>query len=62
MAVDAVGLEIMKAKRREQFGKSREMPGVPRHVAIADVKHGLGTSDLNKIDLIKLGWKEDILI
>jgi hypothetical protein len=26
------------------------------------VRHGLGTSDLNKIDLVKLGWKEDILI
>ena len=62
VAVDAVGLEIMKAKRREQFGKNREMPGVPRHVEIADVKHGLGTSDLNKIDLVKLGWEEDILI
>jgi len=62
VAVDAVGLEIVKAKRREQFGKRREMPGVPRAIATADVKHGLGTSDLNKIELIKLGWKDDILI
>jgi len=62
VAVDAVGLQIIKAKRAEQFGKSREMPGVPRHIEIADVKHGLGTSDLRKIDLVKLGWKEEILI
>ena len=62
VAVDAVGLRLIMAKRREQLGKEREIPPVPRHVEVADVKHRLGTSDLNKIDLIKLGWKEDILI
>lgn len=62
VAVDAIGLEIIKAKRVEQFGKRREMPGVPRYIQIADVKHGLGTSDLRNIDLIKLGWKENLLI
>lgn len=62
VAVDAVGLRLIMAKRREQLGKEREIPPVPRHVEVADVKHRLGTSDLNNIDLIKLGWKEDILI
>jgi len=62
VAVDSVALQIIKAKRVEQLGKSREMPGNPRYIEIADVKHGLGTSDMNKIDLIKLGWKEKILI
>jgi len=62
VAVDAVGLEILKAKRAQQFGQSRQMPGVPRYIEIADTKYKLGTSDLNKIDLIKLGWMKDILI
>ena len=62
VAVDALGLRLIMAKRREQLGKDREIPPVPRHIEVADVKHGLGTSDLNKIELIKLGWKEDILI
>lgn len=62
VAVDAIGLRLIMTKRAEQLGKAREVPPVPRHIEIADVKHGLGTSDLNKIDLIKLGWKEDILI
>jgi len=62
VAVDAVGLRLIIAKRTEQMGKARAVPPVPRHVQMADVKHGLGTSDLNKIDLIKLGWKQDILI
>lgn len=62
VAVDTVGLRLIMAKRLEQLGKEQEMPPVPRHIEVADVKYGLGTSDINKIDLIKLGWKEDILI
>jgi hypothetical protein len=62
VAVDALGLRLIMAKRREQLGQDREMPPVPRHIEVADVKYGLGTSDINKIDLVKLGWKEDILI
>ena len=62
VAVDAIGLEIIKAKRSEQLGKERELPPYPRAIKVADVKYGLGISDLKRIDLIKLGWKEEILI
>jgi len=62
VAVDAVGLELIKTKRREELGRAKELPPVPRHVELADSKHNLGTSDLNKIELIRLGWQEDILI
>lgn len=62
VAVDSIGLALLMAKRREKLGKAKEIPPVPKHIRSADVKHGLGTSDLNKIDLIKLGWMEDILI
>jgi hypothetical protein len=62
VAVDAVGLELIKAKRRQVLGKARELPPVPKHIQVADTKHGIGTSDLNKIELIKLGWDQDILI
>lgn len=62
VAVDSIGLKLIMAKRREKLGKAKEIPPVPKHIRTADVKHKLGTSDLNKIDLIKLGWKEDILI
>jgi len=62
VAVDATGLRLLIAKRTEQMGKARAIPPVPRYIEMADVKHGIGTSDWNKIDLIKLGWKEDILI
>jgi hypothetical protein len=62
VAVDATGLRLIIAKRTEQLGKDRAIPPVPRHIRDADVKHKLGTSDPSKIDLIKLGWKDDILI
>jgi len=62
VAVDAIGLELIKAKRRQVLGRGRELPPVPKHIQVADTKHGIGTSDLNKIELIKLGWDEDILI
>jgi hypothetical protein len=34
----------------------------PTHIRDAEVKYGLGVSNPRRIDLVKLGWKEDILI
>jgi len=62
VAVDAIGLRLIMAKRTQVFGKAKAIPPVPRHIEVAEVKYGLGTSDISKIDLIKLGWDEDILI
>ncbi len=62
VAVDAVGLQLIMAKRAQSLGKSMSIPPVPRHIRIADTKHGIGTSELSKIDLVKIGWNEDILI
>jgi hypothetical protein len=62
VAVDAIGLQLIIAKRTQILGKAKSIPPVPRHIRIADTKHGIGTSDLSKIDLIKIGWKDDILI
>ncbi|MFC1493082.1 DUF362 domain-containing protein [candidate division KSB1 bacterium] len=62
VAVDSTGLRLIMAKRREVLGKAKEMPPVPKHIRTADVKHGLGNSDPENIDLIKLGWKDEIMI
>ena len=62
VAVDSVGLELIKAKRKQHFGREIKFETIPKHIRMADVKHNLGTSDLNQIKLIKLGWQEDILI
>jgi len=63
VAVDAVALKLVTAKRLEVFGprEARVMP-YPRSIEAADKKHRLGTSDPARIDLVKLGWSEGILI
>lgn len=62
VALDAVGVHIFQAKRLDYFGEEKPLKPSPRHIILADTKHKLGTSDLQKIELVKLGWKEDILI
>ncbi len=62
VAVDTIGLRLIMAKRREVLGKAQELPPVPKHIQLADTRHGIGTSDINAIEFIKLGWNEDTLI
>jgi len=62
VAVDAIGLKLLMAKRTEVLGAANALPPVPKHIEVADKVHGLGNSDLDKIDLIRLGWQEDVLI
>ena len=62
VAVDATGLRIIQAKRREFFGEDRPLEPLPKHIQLADTRHGIGTADPEKIELIKLGWQENALI
>ncbi len=62
VAVDATGVRILQAKRREFFGEERPLQPPAKHVFLADTRHHLGVSSPDKIELIKLGWKEGILI
>lgn len=62
VACDTIGLKIIQNKRKNYFGDDRAMKPVAHHIAFADTRHNLGTSDLNNIDLIQLGWNEDNLI
>jgi len=62
VAVDAVGARLLQVKRRAYFGEDRALDAPPIHITVADKKYHLGVSDLNRIDLIKLGWAEDSLI
>jgi len=62
VALDAVGLRLFQAKRLTYFGEERPIKPPPHHIVFADTKHKLGTSDFKKIELVKLGWKEEILL
>jgi uncharacterized protein (DUF362 family) len=62
VAADATGARIIQAKRNEHFAQPRPISPRPLHIEAADTKFGLGNSHPDGIELIKLGWDEDILI
>jgi len=62
VSVDSVGAELLRRKRVSFFGEDKELDVQPIHIAVADKKYHLGTSDLNRIETIKLGWQENILL
>lgn len=62
VAADATGVRLLVAKRREFFGKDIPFATHTRHVEVAETKHKVGVADPEKIELVKLGWKENILI
>ena len=61
VAVSAVGAELLRLKRISFFGEDRELDVQPIHIAVADKKYHLGVSDLNRIEIIKLGWMDQVL-
>ena len=62
VAADSVGLKIIQQKRKLIFGEDRPIQPTAHHIAIADKEYHLGNSDPEKIELIRLGWSNDILI
>ncbi len=62
VAADATGLRVLEAKRREHFKDDGLLKPTPHHIRLADTRHHLGVSDPNRIELVKLGWDEGILI
>ena len=62
VAVDAVGARLLQVKRTAFFGDDRALDALPIHITMADKKYRLGISDLNRIEIIKLGWTEEVLI
>ena len=62
VAVDAVGAQLLRVKRTAFFGEDRSLDVPPVHILAADKKYNLGVSELNKIQLMKLGWQQEVLI
>lgn len=62
VAVDAIGAHLLQAKRIAFFGEDRALDVSPIHIVAADKTYHVGISDLNRIQLIKLGWTDDVLI
>ncbi len=62
VAADSVGLRLLHAKRLDYFGEDNPLKPTPHHVRFAETKHHLGIADPEKIDLVKIGWDEGMLI
>jgi hypothetical protein len=62
VAVDAIGAHLLQAKRIAFFGEDRTLDVPPTHIMVADKTYHLGISDLSRIQLIKLGWADELLI
>ncbi len=62
VAADATGLRIIEAKRKEHFGDDRPLQMSPHHIRLADTRHHLGTSDPARIELVRIGWSEGVLV
>jgi len=62
VALDAVGSRLLQLQRIAYFGGDRPLDTTPKHIFVADEKYKLGVSDLRRIEVIKLGWMEGVLI
>lgn len=62
VAADATGLRIIEAKRTKYFGEERPVTPSPHHIQLADTRHNLGNAAQENIELVKMGWKENMLI
>ncbi len=58
VAVDTIGLKIIQGIRNEYFGEERPLSPSAKHIAVADTKYHLGTSEPGRITLVKLGYDE----
>ncbi|MBW2146198.1 MAG: DUF362 domain-containing protein [Deltaproteobacteria bacterium] len=62
VAADSIGVRLLSAKRRDYFGEDTPFPTRAHHVMYADIKYNVGVSDPRRIDLVKVGWTQGVLI
>jgi len=62
VAVDAVSLKILEARRRDYKGADWPISPPPKHVFVAEEKYRLGHAKMENIELVKLGWQEGALV
>ncbi len=62
VAVDAIGAHLLQAKRIAFFGEDQTLDVAPVHIVAADKTYHIGISDLSRIQVIKLGWADEVLI
>lgn len=62
VAVDTLGVKLLEEMRKAFYEIPPRGGTSTKHVGLADTRHGVGIANLDEIELIKIGWMEDILI
>jgi len=62
VAVDIVCAKMLQAKRDEYRGEHWPIEPPIKHLLMADSKYNLGISDLSRIELVKEGYQEGVLV
>ena len=62
VAVETVCLKVIMQKRQALRGEPWPLSLPPMVVEMADKRYGLGTSNLNEIQIVRIGWMEDALV
>ncbi len=62
VAIDAMGLRLIQAKRLQFFGEEVALETPPKHIVVADKCYKLGVSNPKSIQLTRIGWMDDALI
>lgn len=62
VAVETVCLKIITEKRQALRGEPWPVSPPPLCITAADKIYGLGTSDINKIQINSMGWDKDLLL
>ena len=62
VAIDTIAIELMRRKRDAFKGEPWPLNPPPRVIPAADTVYHLGTCDPAKIKLVRLGWKDGVMI
>jgi hypothetical protein len=62
VALDAVGVRLLQRQRIAHFREDRPLDTQPIHILVADQKYNLGVSNPDRIEIVKVGWMEGVLI
>jgi hypothetical protein len=62
VAVETVCLKVIMQKRQALRGEPWPLSPPPMVVEMADKRYGLGTSKLEEIKIVRIGWMEDALV
>jgi hypothetical protein len=62
VAVETICLKVIMQKRQALRGEPWPLSPPPMVVEMADKHYGLGTSKLDEIQIVRIGWMEDALV